>query len=150
MSNPESRPTVDEYFMNLARVAATRATCLRKKVGAIIMEDKQTVTTGYNGSEPGEPHCIDAGVGCLMEDGHCVRTIHAEDNALRQAKKRGLNVVGASIYVTASPCFDCFQLIAEAGLKRIVFGELYRDGRIRDLAAERGIELVDMSATRVS
>ncbi len=82
----------------------------------------------------------------MMEDGHCVRTVHAEANAIVQAARNGIRIEGSSIYVTASPCWPCFRLIANAGINRIVFGEFYRDQRIFDLATELGIELVDRSA----
>jgi dCMP deaminase len=98
------------------------------------------LTTGYNGSVRGLPHCDD--VGHLMEDGHCVRTTHAEANALIQAARNGVRVEGAGIYVTASPCFGCFKLIANAGLGRIVFGEFYRDERIFEFSKTLGLELV--------
>jgi len=100
------------------------------------------LTTGYNGSIRGLPHCDDAGH--LMEDGHCVRTTHAEANALVQAARNGVSVEGGGIYVTASPCFGCFKLIANAGLVRIVFGEFYRDERIFDFSRQLGLELVHL------
>lgn len=135
----------DLYFMRMAFVVSTLATCPRKSVGAVIVRNKRMVATGYNGSLPGQPHCED--VGCLMEEGHCVRTLHSEANAILQAAQTGVNIEGCSIYVTASPCYHCFKLIVGAGLKRIVFGELYRDERIRDSAKANGIELVDMSVS---
>ncbi len=128
--------------MALARQVSTRATCDRKHVGAVIVRDKNILSTGYNGSLPGLPHCDD--VGHLMEDGHCVRTLHAEANALMQAAKHGTRVEGATIYITASPCFHCFKLIASAGIKRICYGEFYRDERIFEYAEAMGIELVHM------
>jgi dCMP deaminase len=97
------------------------------------------LTTGYNGSIRGLEHCDD--VGHLMEEGHCVRTTHAEANALVQAARNGVRVDGAEIYVTASPCFGCFKLIANAGLSRIVFGEFYRDERIYEFSKQLGIAL---------
>jgi dCMP deaminase len=81
-----------------------------------------------------------------MEDGHCVRTVHAEANAIVQAARHGVRIEGASIYVTASPCWGCFRLIANAGISRIGFGEFYRDQRIFEVATRLGIELVDMSS----
>lgn len=136
----------DTYFLNIARASATRATCNRKQVGAVLVRDRHLLATGYNGSVAGLDHCTD--VGCMMEDGHCVRTVHAEANALVQAARHGVRVEGASIYVTASPCWPCFKLIANAGIKRIVFGEFYRDARIFEACARTGIELVDRSAPR--
>lgn len=128
--------------MAIARQVATRSTCDRKHVGAVIVRDRMILTTGYNGSIRGLPHCDD--VGHLMEEGHCVRTTHAEANALVQAARNGVSVDGAGIYVTASPCFGCFKLIANAGLIRIVFGEFYRDERIFDFSRQLGLELVHL------
>ena len=139
----QPRGSWDEYFMRIAREVATRATCDRKHVGAVIVRDRSILATGYNGSIGGLPHCDE--VGHLMQDGHCVRTIHAEANAVIQAARNGVRIEGAGIYVTASPCWSCFKMIANAGLQRIVFGEFYRDDRIFDHAQKLGIELVDLS-----
>ena len=138
-----TRASWDEYFMNIAREVATRSTCDRKFVGAVIVRDRSILATGYNGSIRGLPHCDD--VGHLMEEGHCVRTVHAEANAIAQAASNGTRIDGAGIYVTASPCWGCFRLIANAGIKRIVFGALYRDQKIFTNAQDAGIELVDFS-----
>ncbi|AKV03474.1 dCMP deaminase [Labilithrix luteola] len=137
------RASWDEYFMNIAREVSTRATCDRKHVGAVIVRDKSILATGYNGSIRGLPHCDEEGH--LMEEGHCVRTVHAEANAIVQAARNGMRIEGASIYVTASPCWGCFRLIANAGITRIVFGEFYRDQKIFDVSQRIGIELVDFS-----
>ena len=110
---PRVRVSWDEYFMNIAREVSTRSTCDRKFVGAVIVRDKSILATGYNGSIRGLPHCDEEGH--LMEDGHCVRTVHAEANAIVQAARNGVRVEGAHIYVTASPCWGCFRLIANAG-----------------------------------
>jgi dCMP deaminase len=126
--------------MTIAREVATRATCDRKHVGALIVRDRSILATGYNGSIAGLPHCDEEGH--LMEEGHCVRTIHAEANAVIQAARNGVRIDQAGIYVTASPCFGCFKLIANAGIKRIVYGEFYRDQRIFDFAQRLRIELV--------
>jgi dCMP deaminase len=128
--------------MNLAREAASRSTCPRKAVGAVLVRDKAVLATGYNGSIRGLAHCTE--VGCLMEGGHCVRTVHAEANALIQAARHGVRIEGADCYVTASPCWECFKLLANAGVKRIVFGEFYRDQRIWEFAEQAGIELVEL------
>lgn len=125
--------------MNLARQAATRSTCPRKSVGAVIVRDKTVLSTGYNGSIRGAPHCTD--VGCLMENGHCVRTVHAEANALIQAACHGIRLEGGQIFVTASPCFNCFKLIVNSGIRSIVYGEFYRDDRVMKFADELGIEM---------
>jgi len=133
--------------MAIAREVATRSTCDRKHVGAVIVREKMILTTGYNGSIRGLSHCDDEGH--LMEDGHCVRTVHAEANAIAQAARNGVRVEGADIYVTASPCFGCFKLIANAGLSRIVFGEFYRDQRIYLLSTQLGIKLEHLSLDQV-
>src|SRR5690606_41844982 len=118
-----SRASWDDYFMAIAREVSSRSTCDRKHVGAVIVRDKMILATGYNGSIRGLAHCDD--VGHLMEGGHCVRTVHAEANAIVQAASRGSSVEGASIFVTASPCFGCLMLIADAGITRIHSAEFY-------------------------
>ena len=138
-----ARASWDEYFMNIATEVSTRSTCDRKHVGSVIVRDKSILATGYNGSVRGLGHCDDDGH--LMEDGHCVRTVHAEANAIVQAARNGMRIEGAGIYVTASPCWGCFRLIANAGLQRIVFGEFYRDQKIFEVSQKLGIELVDFS-----
>jgi dCMP deaminase len=112
-------------------------------VGAVIVRDRCILATGYNGSVRGLDHCDEAGH--MMVDGHCVRTIHAEANAIIQAASHGTPIDGAGIYVTASPCWNCFKMVANVGIKRIVFGEFYRDQRIFDVSERLDIELVDLS-----
>jgi dCMP deaminase len=128
--------------MDIAAVVAARSTCSRKHVGAVIVRDKTILSTGYNGSVMGLAHCDEAGH--MMEDGHCVRTIHAEINAIIQAAKNGARIDSASIYVTASPCWSCFKAICNAGVNRIVFEEFYRDERIFEVSQALGIELVEL------
>jgi dCMP deaminase len=140
-----TRADWDTYFMDIARVVATRATCDRKHVGAVLVRERTILSTGYNGSVRGLPHCDEAGH--MMEGGHCVATIHAEANAILQAARNGVRIEGADMYTTASPCWPCFKLIANAGMKRIVYGEFYRDERIFEVARTLGIELVGPSAT---
>ncbi len=141
-----SRPDWDEYFMGFARAAARRATCDRQHVGAVIVVEKQVVATGYNGSVRGMPHCDD--VGHDMEGGHCVRTIHAEMNALAQAARRGVAVGGACIYTTASPCWACFRVLVNAGMSRFVYGAPYRAeehrARITEVARKIGLEVIEL------
>lgn len=137
------RASWDEYFMRIAQQVATRSTCDRKRCGSVIVRDRVILSTGYNGSISGTPHCDD--VGHMMENGHCVRTIHAEMNAVAQAAKNGVNINGSTIYVTASPCWTCFKLLCNAGIKRICYGEFYRDERIMEAAKQVGVELVDLS-----
>ncbi|HVR76357.1 MAG TPA: dCMP deaminase family protein [Planctomycetota bacterium] len=133
----------DEYFMRIAHDVSSRSTCERKHVGAVIVRDRNILSTGYNGSISGMPHCDD--VGHMMENDHCVATIHAEANAIIQAAKHGVNIDQSAIYTTASPCWSCFKLIANAGLKRVCFGEFYRDDRIFSVAERIGMELADLS-----
>lgn len=128
-----------EYFMNIASEVASRSTCDRKHVGAVVVRDKTILSTGYNGSVRGLPHCDE--VGHMMEDGHCVATIHAEANAIIQAAKNGVRVDGADIYITASPCWNCFKIVANAGVKNIYYGEFYRDDRIFDAAKQLGMRI---------
>lgn len=135
----DKRAGWDEYFMAIASQVATRATCDRKHVGAVIVRDRNILSTGYNGSIASRPHCDE--IGHMMEAGHCVRTIHAEANAIIQAAKHGVAIDGADIYITASPCWQCFKKIANAGIQRIIYGEFYRDERIYEVAKDLGIEL---------
>ncbi len=136
-----SRVSWDEYFMRIAVEVATRATCDRKHVGAVIVRDKSILATGYNGSIRGLSHCND--VGHLMQDGHCARTVHAEANAIAQSARNGVRVDGATIYVTAAPCWPCFRLIANAGIISIVYSEPYRlDENVIAHSALAGISLV--------
>ncbi|MGZ3480084.1 MAG: deoxycytidylate deaminase, partial [Myxococcaceae bacterium] len=115
-----ARSSWDQYFMDIARQVATRATCDRKHVGAVLVRDRTILSTGYNGSIRGMPHCDE--VGHLMENGHCVATVHAEANAILQAAKNGVRIDGATLYTTASPCWPCFKLVANSGCVRIVYG----------------------------
>ena len=128
--------------MDIARQVATRATCDRKHVGAVLVRDRTILSTGYNGSIRGMPHCDE--VGHMMENGHCVATVHAEANAILQAAKNGVRIDGATLYTTASPCWPCFKLIANSGCVRIVYGEFYRDPRIFEVAAQLKLELVSL------
>jgi dCMP deaminase len=137
------RASWDEYFMQIAQEVATRSTCDRKHVGAVIVRDKNILATGYNGSIRGLGHCDQEGH--MLEDGHCVRTIHAEANAIIQAAKNGTRIEHATLYVSASPCWGCFKMIANAGLVRVVYGEFYRDERIFAFAKQLGIELVKLA-----
>lgn len=126
--------------MNIAIEVATRSTCDRKNVGAVIVRKKTILSTGYNGSIKGLPHCDE--VGCEMVDDHCVRTTHAEANAIVQAAKNGVGIDSAEIFVTASPCYNCFKLIANSGIKKIYYNEFYRDERILKHAEKAKIQLL--------
>ena len=136
------RVSWEKYFMNIAIEVATRSTCDRKHVGAVIVREKTILSTGYNGSIKGLAHCDE--VGHEMVDGHCVRTTHAEANAIAQAAKNGVEINNSEIFVTASPCYNCFKLIANAGINTIYYAEFYRDDRIIDHAKEAGIRLIPL------
>jgi dCMP deaminase len=138
----DQRVSWHEYFMNIADAVATRSTCDRKHVGAVIVRDKTILSTGYNGSLRGAPHCDDAGHD--IDHDHCVRTVHAEANAVAQAAKHGVRIDQAQIYVTASPCLTCFKLIANAGIAAVYYKEFYRDQRITEYAQQAGVTLVFM------
>ena len=119
----DTRVSWEKYFMNIAQEVSSRSTCDRKHVGAVIVRD----------------------VGHEMHNDHCIRTIHAEANAIVQAAKHGINIDQSEIYITASPCFDCFKLIANVGIGKIYFGEFYRDERIIAHAKSLKIDLIDLS-----
>ncbi|MHA2292024.1 MAG: deoxycytidylate deaminase [Candidatus Hodarchaeales archaeon] len=119
----------ESYFMNIAKQVATRSTCDRKHVGAVIVRDKTILSTGYNGSIRSLPHCDE--VGHIIEEDHCIQTVHAEANAIAQAAKNGVNVDQSEIYITATPCWTCFKLLANSGIIKVVYGELYKDKRKR-------------------
>ena len=137
-----ARPTWNEYFMTLAGAVAARGTCPRRQVGCVIVVDRRVIATGYNGSISGLPHCDE--VGCEMVDGHCVRSVHGETNALAQAARYGTAVNGGTCYLTCSPCWSCFKLLANAGIKKIVFAGRYDDDRFREAARTADIELICM------
>lgn len=118
------RPDWDEYFMNIATTVATRSTCDRAFVGAVLVREKRILTTGFNGSPAGLEHCDDAGH--LMIDGHCVRTTHAEANAIIQAALHGISTKGSTCYVTHFPCLGCTKMLINAGIVRIVYDNSYR------------------------
>jgi dCMP deaminase len=130
------RPDWDTYFMEIANVVASRSTCSRAKVGAVIVREKRILTTGFNGSPSGQPHCDD--VGHLMIDGHCARTIHAELNAIIQAALHGISLLDSTAYVTHFPCLDCSQALANSGVSRLVYREQYRP-------SEHAIEVLKMA-----
>ena len=134
------RASWDEYFQRIASDVASRATCPRKQVGAVLVRDKMILATGYNGSVRGLPHCTD--VGCLMVDNHCARTVHAEVNALAQAARQGVRTEGATLYVTTYPCWPCTKAMMNAGVVRVVYGEVYRpDPMVVAAAAALGVEI---------
>jgi dCMP deaminase len=130
----------DKYFSDIAQMVSERATCTRLHVGCVLVKDKRIISTGYNGSISGDEHCED--VGCYVVDGHCIRTIHAERNALAQCARHGIATDGATAYITHFPCLDCAKMLIQAGVKRIVYGQSYRDsGYVYELAQKAGVTL---------
>ena len=115
----------DQYFMIQAALLASRSTCNRLSVGAVLVRDKRIIAGGYNGSVSGDAHCIDEG--CYLRDGHCVRTIHAEMNAILQCAKFGISTDGASLYVTDFPCLQCTKSLLQAGIKEINYIRNYHN-----------------------
>ena len=139
----EERVSWEVYFMNIAKEVGTRSTCNRKHVGAVIVRGKTILATGYNGSIRGLAHCDEAGH--EMDNTHCVRTIHAEANAIVQSARHGVRIQDRENYITASPCYDCFKMIANVGIRKIYFGEFFRDERIIEHPKVLNIELIDLS-----
>ena len=125
----------DEYFMAQSHLLSLRSTCSRLSVGATIVKDKRIIAGGYNGSIKGDEHCID--VGCKVIEGHCVRTIHAEINAILQCSKFGVCTEGAAIYVTHFPCLNCTKSIIQAGIKEICYANDYRNNEYAQELLER-------------
>ncbi len=148
--NNNSRPSWDEYFIGLMDEVAKRATCDRGKSGCVIVKDKRIICTGYVGSPPGLPHCDD--VGHMMkrmvdEDGtdrqHCVRTIHAEQNAICQAARYGIPLEGTTLYCKMEPCRTCAMLIVSVGIKKVIAKRKYHAAQeTRDMFSQADIELI--------
>jgi dCMP deaminase len=126
--------------MEIARTVATRATCPRATVGAVLTRKKRILTTGYNGAPRGVAHCLD--VGCTLVDGHCLRATHAEANAIVQGALHGVSLEGATAYCTHQPCAGCSKLLISAGVVRIVYRDPYPDAVAEMLLAEAGVEAV--------
>ena len=140
-----NRPSWDEYFMEITELVAKRSTCLRRKVGAVIVQDKRILTTGYNGAPRGLPHCLE--MGCLREEKEVAsgerqelcRGLHAEQNAIVQAALYGISIKGSILYCTTQPCVTCAKMIINAGIKRIIYQEKYPDELARKLFKEAGV-----------
>jgi len=141
------RKSWDRYFLDIARLVSDRSTCLRRKVGAVLVRDKRILSTGYNGAAKGLAHCDE--VGCLREKRgippaeriEICRGIHAEQNALVQAAAFGINVSGATLYCTHEPCITCAKMLMNAGTAEFVVGEPYPDELARQLLSEAGIKV---------
>ena len=143
------RPDWDEYFLDMMKTVASRATCDRGKSGCIIVKDKRIISTGYVGSPSGLPHCDE--VGHLMkqvidDDGttrqHCMRTIHAEQNAICQAARHGISLEGSTLYCSMEPCRVCAMLIISCGIKHVVAQSMYHAAQeTREMFAKAGVSL---------
>lgn len=134
------RPSWDDYFMAIARIVAARGTCNRLYAGSVLVKNNRIIATGYNGSPPGLPHCDQAGH--LLEDGHCVRTIHGEHNSLLQAAKQSGTSTDASImYTKYSPCIHCAKYIIASGVKRLVIGKIYRNPKALNMLKRAGVKV---------
>jgi dCMP deaminase len=153
--NPQSairnnRPSWDDYFESIARLVATRSTCMRRNVGAVVVKNKQVLATGYNGAPSGVRHCEE--VGCLRErmkvpsgERHeLCRALHAEQNAFLQAARHGVSLEGAILYITNQPCSICAKMIINVGIKKVVYAGDYPDKLAMEFLREGGVNLARM------
>ena len=149
MDTANGRPIWSEYFMEIAHTVATRATCDRGRSGCVIVKDKQILVTGYVGAPRGLPHCDDVGhlfKKVIHEDDkvsqHCVRTVHAEQNAIAQAARLGISIDGATLYCKMTPCRTCAMLLINCGIERVVCEKKYHAGKESEkMFKEAGVEL---------
>lgn len=145
------RPSWEEYFMEIAALVARRSTCLRRQVGAVMVKGKNILATGYNGTPSGITHCEQTG--CLRqqlnvpsgERHELCRGLHAEQNAIIQAAKHGINIADATLYCTNSPCIICSKMLINAGVQRIIYREGYPDLLSMEMLAESGVEVLEFS-----
>jgi len=148
LKEKEARPSWEEYFIQIAHLVATRSTCLRRKVGAILVKDKRILSTGYNGPPRKLAHCAE--VGCLRDElkipsgerQEICRGLHAEQNAIIQAALYGISIKGAILYCTHQPCITCAKMLINAGIKKVIFQGKYPDFLAREMLEEAGIELI--------
>jgi dCMP deaminase len=145
--NMDERPTVDEYFMEIAEVVAKRSTCLRNHVGAVIVRDKRILSTGYNGAPRNLEHCLD--IGCMREQQNIAsgtrheicRAVHAEQNAIIQSALHGVSIEDATLYCTHQPCILCAKMIINSKIKRVVFANNYPDTEALMFFESAGVEV---------
>lgn len=141
------RPTVDEYFMEIAEVVAKRSTCLRNRVGAVIVRDKRILSTGYNGAPRNLEHCLD--IGCIREQQNIAsgtrhemcRAVHAEQNAIIQSALHGVSIEDATLYCTHQPCVLCAKMIINSKIMRVVFANNYPDTEALRFFVSAGVEI---------
>ena len=151
-----SRPTWDDYFVQLARIVATRSTCLRHDVGAVLVNNKRILATGYNGAPRNMRHCLE--IGCLRDKlkiasgtrAEICRAVHAEQNAVIQCALYGVSSEGSTIYITHQPCTICTKILINAGVKRIVYEQAYPDEFAQQLLKEAGVKLEQWSLKKKS
>ena len=144
------RPSWDEYFSQLARMVASRSTCVRRKVGALLVKGERIIATGYNGAPQGIPHCLD--VGCLRQEkeipsGHryeLCRGVHAEQNAIINAARYGVSTLDSVLYCTHQPCMLCSRMIVNAGVTRVVHQGDFNDELALEVLKKAGIEVVEI------
>ena len=144
------RPSWDEYFLSIAKLVATRSTCLRRNVGAVVVKNKQVLATGYNGAPSGAVHCEE--VGCMREElgipsgerHELCRALHAEQNAFLQAARHGISLDGGTLYITTQPCSICAKMIINVGIKKVVIEGSYPDEMAVNFLNEAGVELAIM------
>ncbi len=147
----DSRPNWDEYFLEIARIVSKRSTCLRRKVGALIVKDRRILATGYNGTPSGIRHCAE--VGCLRaklkipsgQRHELCRGLHAEQNVLLQAALYGISLRDSSLYITNQPCIICAKMIINAGVREVVIAGSYPDRMAREFLDEAGIDIRRLS-----
>jgi len=143
-----TRPTWDEYFLQITDLVATRSTCLRRHVGAVLVLDKRILATGYNGAPKGLAHCLD--LGCRREAENVpsgqrqelCRAIHAEQNAIIQAARHGISIVGSTLYTTLHPCVTCSKMLINAGVRIVYYREGYPDALSTEMLEDAGIEVI--------
>lgn len=144
------RPSIDEYFMEIAKVVAGRSTCLRNQVGAVIVKDKRIISTGYNGAPRNLKHCLE--IGCIREQNNIesgtrhelCRAVHAEQNAIIQAALHGVSVENGTLYCTHQPCILCAKMLINAHILRVVFGTQYPDRAALDFFESAGVEVMKL------
>lgn len=144
------RLSIDQYFMKIAKTVALRSTCLRRQVGAVIVKDKQIITTGYNGAPSGIRDCLE--MGCIrdklnIESGTCheiCKAVHAEQNAIIQGALHGVSTKDSILYCTHQPCILCAKMIVNAGITKVVYGNGYPDEEANNLFSEAGIETLKL------
>ncbi|HID98479.1 MAG TPA: cytidine deaminase [Thermodesulfobacteriaceae bacterium] len=146
-----SRPSWDEYFMSITFLVAGRSTCLRRKVGAVLVKERRILATGYNGAPTGLKHCLD--IGCLREQQgvpsgerhELCRALHAEQNVIIQAARHGIPIAGSVLYCTNLPCIICTKMLINAGVHTVCYSKGYADSLSRDMLAEAGVELLKLN-----